>query len=69
MGVVIRSMTYIVLNTHFGLTTRKRYYRAYYNPFLIQDTMVIIESTANGYDDFKEKWDKAVNGETFTLYS
>lgn len=28
-----------------------------------RDTMVIIESTANGYDDFKEKWDKAVNGE------
>lgn len=25
-------------------------------------TMVIIESTANGYDDFKERWDKAVQG-------
>ena len=26
-------------------------------------TMVIIESTANGYDDFKSRWDAAVNGE------
>lgn len=26
-------------------------------------TMVIIESTANGYDDFKERWDAAVAGE------
>lgn len=26
-------------------------------------TMVIIESTANGYDDFKSMWDKAVAGE------
>ncbi len=28
-----------------------------------KDTMVIIESTANGYDDFKDMWDKAVSGE------
>ena len=27
-------------------------------------TMVIIESTANGYEDFKERWDKAVAGES-----
>lgn len=27
------------------------------------DSLVIIESTANGYDDFKELWDRAVNGE------
>jgi hypothetical protein len=27
------------------------------------NTMVVIESTANGYDDFKDLWDKAVNGE------
>jgi len=27
-------------------------------------TMVIIESTANGYEDFKERWDKAVSGES-----
>lgn len=27
------------------------------------NTMVIIESTANGYDDFKDIWDKAVAGE------
>ena len=27
-------------------------------------SMVIIESTANGYDHFKELWDKAVNNET-----
>ena len=26
-------------------------------------TMVVIESTANGYEDFKEKWDAAVAGE------
>lgn len=26
-------------------------------------TMVIIESTANGYEDFKERWDRAVAGE------
>lgn len=26
-------------------------------------TMVIIESTANGYDDFKERWDAAMAGE------
>lgn len=28
------------------------------------DTMVIIESTANGYDDFKELWDTAARGES-----
>lgn len=28
-----------------------------------KNTLVIIESTANGYDDFKEMWDKAVNNE------
>ena len=28
------------------------------------NTIVIIESTANGYDDFKDRWDKAVNGES-----
>lgn len=28
------------------------------------DTMVIIESTANGYDDFKELWDAAERGES-----
>ncbi|MCQ2439420.1 MAG: hypothetical protein MJ074_06635, partial [Oscillospiraceae bacterium] len=27
------------------------------------DTMVIIESTANGYDEFKDLWDGAVSGE------
>ena len=27
-------------------------------------TIVIIESTANGYDEFKERWDKAVAGES-----
>lgn len=27
------------------------------------DSMIIIESTANGYDYFKELWDKAVSGE------
>lgn len=27
------------------------------------DSMIIIESTANGFDYFKELWDKAVNGE------
>lgn len=27
-------------------------------------TMVVIESTANGYEDFKEMWDSAVNGES-----
>ena len=27
------------------------------------ETMVIIESTANGFDDFKDLWDKAVAGE------
>lgn len=26
------------------------------------DSMVIIESTANGYDDFKKRWDDAVSG-------
>lgn len=28
------------------------------------DTMVILESTAKGYDHFKELWDKAVDGES-----
>lgn len=28
------------------------------------ESMVIIESTANGYDDFKDRWDKAVAGES-----
>lgn len=28
------------------------------------DTWVIIESTANGINEFKEEWDKAVNGES-----
>jgi len=28
------------------------------------DTLVIIESTANGFDDFKDKWDRAVEGES-----
>lgn len=28
------------------------------------DTMVIIESTANGYDDFKQRWDDAVDGKS-----
>lgn len=27
------------------------------------DTMVVIESTAHGFDDFKDKWDQAVAGE------
>lgn len=27
------------------------------------DTMVVIESTANGFNDFKEIWDSAINGE------
>ncbi len=27
-------------------------------------TMVIIESTANGFDEFKEEWDRAVSGES-----
>ena len=29
----------------------------------LPDTMIIIESTANGYEKFKELWDSAVNGE------
>jgi hypothetical protein len=29
----------------------------------IPDSMVAIESTANGFDEFKDFWDKAVNGE------
>lgn len=29
-----------------------------------ENTTVIIESTANGYDDFKSRWDAAVNGES-----
>lgn len=28
------------------------------------DTMVIIESTANGYDDFKQRWDDAIDGKS-----
>lgn len=27
-------------------------------------TMIIIESTANGYEEFKNRWDQAVNGES-----
>lgn len=30
----------------------------------LPDTMIIIESTANGYEKFKELWDKAVKGES-----
>lgn len=30
----------------------------------LPDTMIIIESTANGYDKFKELWEQAVNGES-----
>ena len=30
----------------------------------LPDTMIIIESTANGYEKFKELWDMAVNGES-----
>ena len=29
-----------------------------------RDTLVIIESTANGFDDFKDRWDSAVAGES-----
>lgn len=29
----------------------------------LPDTMIIIESTANGYEKFKELWDQAINGE------
>ena len=29
----------------------------------LPDTMIIIESTANGFEKFKELWDQAVNGE------
>lgn len=29
----------------------------------LPDTMIIIESTANGYEKFKELWDQAVNGD------
>lgn len=29
----------------------------------LPNTMIIIESTANGFDDYKEMWDKAVNEE------
>ncbi len=30
----------------------------------LPDTIVVIESTPQGYDDFKDKWDKAVAGES-----
>ena len=30
----------------------------------IPDSMVVIESTANGYDDFKQRWDDAVDGKS-----
>lgn len=30
----------------------------------LPNTMIVIESTANGYDDFKELWDAAVAGES-----
>lgn len=30
----------------------------------LPDTMIIIESTANGYEKFKELWDQAVDGES-----
>lgn len=30
----------------------------------LPDTMIIIESTANGYEKFKELWDDAVNGDS-----
>jgi hypothetical protein len=30
----------------------------------LPDTMIIIESTANGYEKFKELWEQAVNGES-----
>lgn len=30
----------------------------------LPDTMIFIESTANGYDKFKELWEQAVNGES-----
>ena len=30
----------------------------------LPNTMIIIESTANGYEDFKNLWDKAVKGES-----
>lgn len=30
----------------------------------LPDTMIIIESTANGYEKFKEMWDQAINGES-----
>jgi hypothetical protein len=30
----------------------------------LPDTMIIIESTANGFEKFKELWDQAVNGES-----
>lgn len=30
----------------------------------LPDTMIIIESTANGYEKFKELWDNAVNGDS-----
>lgn len=30
----------------------------------LPDTMIIIESTANGYEKFKELWDMAVNGDS-----
>jgi hypothetical protein len=30
----------------------------------LPDTMIIIESTANGYDKFKELWDQAVSGDS-----
>lgn len=29
-----------------------------------ENSIVIIESTANGFDEFKERWDKAVSGES-----
>lgn len=30
----------------------------------LPDTMIIIESTANGFEKFKELWDQAINGES-----
>ena len=29
-----------------------------------KDTMIVVESTANGYDDFKDMWDDAVEGKS-----
>ena len=63
-GVEAQYTTYTLASLRFGAVTNGKHSTALCKQFQIrQDSMVIVESTANGFDEFQELWQKSINGE------